>query len=300
MNEFFQHLINGLSLGGMYALLAVGYSLVFGVLRMVHFAHGDVYMVGALTGVMVTRALKLSDNPSLGSLMIVLTSAMAVCAVLGFLIERLAYRPLRNAPRIHLLITSIGVSMLIQFSAQLIAGPDPLFFPNLYSGETEFSFLSLKMTAMQAVVLGAALVLMLVLQFFVSHTRTGRSLQAVSFNHELASLMGISTNKAVSLTFMLSSALAGAAGVLIGQIYPKVEPFMGVMPGLKCFSAAVLGGMGSITGAVTGALLLGLSETFLVGYGSSTYRDALAFILLLGVLLFRPNGILSKATQEKV
>jgi branched-chain amino acid transport system permease protein len=227
---------------------------------------------------------------------------MAACAAAGFVIERLAYRPLRKSPRINLLITAVGVSLFLQYTGQLVFGSDPQFFPTgiIEIESANWTFGDLVIEPMQVVVMVLSLVLMLVLQYVIFRTRLGRAMRAVSFNHDLASLMGIPTNRIISATFMLGSALAGAAGVLVGLTYPKIEPLMGTMPGLKAFVAAVLGGIGNVTGAVLGAFTLGLAEEFLVGYWIPTYRDALAFGILILILLFKPSGILGVHRTEKV
>ena len=300
MVEFIQHLVNGLSLGSIYALIALGYTMVFGILQLINFAHGDVYMLGAFIGMYTSRLLHLDANPSIGALLIALGAAMLGCAVVGFLIEKIADRPLRKAPRINLLITAVGVSLFLEFSGQLLFGADPKFFPQIFQIEQQISWGELKINPLQIMVLFISVLLMVILQTIIYKTRVGRAMRAASFSHDLASLMGIPTDRVISLTFMLGSGLAGAAGVLVGLIYPKIEPLMGVMPGLKAFVAAVLGGIGNVTGAVVGALLLGLSETFLVGYGYPTFRDALAFALLILILLFKPTGLFGSKKTDKV
>jgi branched-chain amino acid transport system permease protein len=227
--------------------------------------------------------------------------AMVGCALMGFTIERLAYRPLRKSPRINVLITAVGVSLLLEFSGQLLFGSDPKFFPQIFHPEGgDWVIGDLRINPLQVVVLGIALFLMTVLQYVIFRTRLGRAMRAVSFNHDLASLMGIPTDRVISYTFMLGSSLAGAAGVLVGLIYPKIDPLMGVMPGLKSFVAAVLGGIGNVTGAVVGAITLGIAEEFLVGYWAPTYRDALAFAVLILILLFKPTGLFGVRRTEKV
>ncbi len=300
MTEFAQHLINGLSLGSIYALIALGYTMVFGILQLINFAHGDIYMLGAFIGMYVSRYFGLDKNPSLGALGVALFFAMLGCALVGFCIEKMAYRPLRKSPRINILITAVGVSLFLEFSGQLLFGADPKFFPQIYTPSGDWSIGDLKINPLQMIVLGISIALMLVLRFIIFKTRLGRAMRAVSFNHDYASLMGIHTDRVISSTFMLGSALAGAAGVLVGLVYPKIEPLMGVMPGLKAFVSAVLGGIGNVTGAAVGALTLGLAEEFLVGYWAPTYRDALAFGILILILLFKPTGLFGKATQEKV
>ncbi len=304
MLEFLQHLINGLSYGSIYALIALGYTLVFGILGLINFAHGDIYMLGAFIGFYTAKHFHFGTESSFLGLLITLAVAMVGTAMVGFCMERLAYRPLRHAPRINVLITAVGVSLFLQFSGQLLFGADPKFFPEIYtpSWQPKLDGLGgeLKVNALQGVVFIISIILMLALQWIVFKTRFGRAMRAVSFSHEVASLMGIPTNAVISITFMMGSALAGAAGVLVGLVYPKIDPLMGVMPGLKAFIAAVLGGIGNIPGAVVGSLILGLSEEFLVGYWSSSYRDALAFGLLILVLLIKPTGLFGSKSVEKL
>ncbi len=300
MIEFLQHVINGLSLGSIYALIALGYTMVFGILQLINFAHGDVYMLGAFVGYFGSRYFFPSGNSSFLALIAIILLSMSICAIIGLSIERIAYRPLRKSRRINALITAVGVSMFLEFSGQLFFGSDPKFFPQIYTPSVDWSIGALKINPIQVVVLTIALSLMVILQYVIYKTRIGRAMRAVSFNHDTAGLMGIPVDRVISLTFMLGSALAGAGGVLVGLVYPKIEPLMGVMPGLKCFVAAVLGGIGNVTGAVIGALFLGFAEEFLVGYWMSTYKDALAFFILILILLFKPNGLFPVQTTEKV
>ncbi|MFY9552905.1 MAG: branched-chain amino acid ABC transporter permease [Thermoanaerobaculia bacterium] len=298
MTTFLQQLVNGLSLGSIYALIALGYTMVYGVLRLINFAHGDVYMVGAYVGYYLSRKLR-GDEPSLVSAVLVMVGAMAVCAVLGMLIERLAYRPVRREARLTLLITAIGVSLFIENLAQLVFGPDPKFFPSL-APHADFIFGGVHLTSEQITVIAVSMLLMVLLRFFILKTRTGKAMRAVSFSLDGARLMGISTDRIIAITFAVGSALAAAAGVLIGMQIPKIDPLMGIMYGLKAFVAAVLGGIGSIPGAVLGGLLIGTSEVMVVGYLSSTYREAIAFGILILVLILRPQGLLGRVQKEKV
>jgi branched-chain amino acid transport system permease protein len=300
MLEFVQHIVNGLSLGSIYALIALGYTMVFGILQLINFAHGDVFMLGAFIGLYAARNFGFAENPSIFALLATLILAMVGCALVGFVIERAAYRPLRRSPRINLLITAVGVSLFLEFSGQLGFGSDPKFFPEIYRPQGDWNIGELSINPLQILVLIISLVLMAILQTIIFKTRIGRAMRAVSFNHDLASLMGIPTDRVISYTFMLGSALAGAAGVLVGLIYPKIEPLMGVMPGLKAFVAAVLGGIGNVTGAVVGAITLGLAEEFLVGYWAPTFRDALAFAVLILILLVKPTGLFGTRVTEKV
>jgi len=298
MTTFLQQLVNGLSLGSIYALIALGYTMVYGVLRLINFAHGDVYMLGAYTGYYLSRKLK-GDEPSLPSALLVMLGAMLTCALIGVVIERFAYRPVRRAARLTLLITAIGVSLFIENAAQLVFGPDPKFFPSL-APRADFRVGGVRLTSEQLTVIAVSFLLMVLLRFFILKTRTGKAMRAVSFNLDAAKLMGISTDRIIAITFALGSALAAAAGVLIGMQIPKIDPLMGILYGLKAFVAAVLGGIGNVPGAVIGGLLIGTSEVMVVGYLSSTFRDAIAFGILILVLLLRPQGILGRAQKEKV
>ena len=298
MTTFLQQLVNGVSLGSIYALIALGYTMVYGVLRLINFAHGDVYMLGAYTGYYLSRKLK-GAEPSLVSALLVMLGAMLACAIVGIIIERFAYRPVRRAARLTLLITAIGVSLFIENAAQLVFGPDPKFFPSL-APRADFLVGGVRLTSEQLTVIAVSFILMILLRFFILKTRTGKAMRAVSFNLDAAKLMGISTDGIIAVTFALGSALAAAGGVLIGMQIPKIDPLMGILYGLKAFVAAVLGGIGNVPGAVLGGLLIGTSEVMVVGYLSSTYRDAIAFGILILVLLLRPQGILGKVQKEKV
>src|SRR5512138_1263592 len=298
MTTFLQQLVNGISLGSIYALIALGYTMVYGVLRLINFAHGDVYMIGAYSGYYLSRKLK-GDEPSLLGALVVMLGAMLVCAILGIIIERFAYRPVRRAARLTLLITAIGVSLLIENGAQLVFGPDPKFFPSL-APRADFIVGGVRLTSEQLTVIALSFLLMVLLRFFILKTRTGKAMRAVSFNLDAAKLMGISTDRIIAITFALGSALAAAAGVLIGMQIPKIDPLMGINYGLKAFIAALLAGIGNLQGAVLGGLLLGTSEVMVVGYLSSTYRDAIAFGILILVLILRPQGLLGRVQKEKV
>ena len=297
MAEFLQQLINGLSLGAVYALIALGYTMVYGVLRFINFAHSDVFMIGAFAGYYLSRIFPTHSVP--GGLA-VLAGAMVICAALGIVIERLAYRPLRSRSKLTVLITAIGVSLLLENAGQFIFSANPKPFPPLFP-EVQFRLSSeLSIPSNQVIVLVAALGLMVALQFIVFRTRIGTAMRAVSFNPQAAALMGINNDVVISFTFGLGSALAAAGGILYSLNYPAIDPLMGIMPGLKAFVAAVLGGIGNIPGAALGGLLLGTIETFINGSRFSTYRDAIAFTLLILILLFRPAGLLGKAQVEKV
>jgi len=295
-----QQLVNGIAWGGIYALIALGYTMVYGVLKLINFAHGEVYMVGAMTGYYAAHHFGLADVPSLGGLVLTLGCSMTVCALLAAVIERVAYRPLRNAPRLAPLITAIGVSLLLQNLGQLVFGADPKFFPTLIASHNVLEMGGVSISNVQLTVLGTALVLMAGLQLVVMRTRFGRAIRAVSFDVPAAALMGVPVDRVILGTFMLGAVLAAAAGVLVGLTNPKIEPLMGVLPGLKAFVAAVLGGIGNIPGAMVGGVLLGVIETLVSGYLSSTYRDAIAFVLLIVILLYKPTGLFGVSQTEKV
>ncbi len=300
MNEFIQHTINGLALGSIYALVALGYTMVFGVLQLINFAHGDIFMVGSFVGLYFIRWFMPNVEPSLLTTIIVILVAMVGSATVGVIIEKFAYRPLRKAPRINILITAIGVSLLLEYGGQLIFGASPQFFPDILPRKQIDLGGAIYLDSNQVTIFLVSFVLMLVLQFLVFKTQFGRAMRAISHSLETANLIGINVNKVILITFIIGSSLAGAAGVLYGVAYPKIDPLLGLLPGLKAFIAAVLGGIGNVTGAVIGAILLGLSETYVAGYISSTYRDALAFLILILVLLLRPAGLLGTKKIEKV
>ena len=303
--EFLQQFANALTQGSIYALIALGYTMVYGVLRLINFAHGDVYMLGAFIGLFVSRAtgaLAASDNDlpvPIWATVAVFVGAMLGSALIGMLIERFAYRPLRSAPRLTALITAIGVSLLIEYGAQLGFSPDPQGFPTLIPEKNLINTSGFTLSWIQIFIVGSALVLMLALQILVNKTRVGRAMRAVSLDRAAASLMGIPTDKIIAFTFALGSALA-AAGVLNSIYQPSIDPLMGINVGLRAFVAAVLGGIGNIPGAVLGGLLMGFAETATVAVGLSQYRDAVAFGILILVLIVRPAGLLGRAVAEKV
>jgi branched-chain amino acid transport system permease protein len=304
MTDFLQHLIDGLSLGAVYALIALGYALVYGVLRFINFAHGEIFMVGAYAGALVGERLGASiPGGAWSTVTITLVAAMAVAALLGVLIERLAYRPLRDRPKINVLITAIGVSLLLQNLVQVGFGATPRAFPDLLASvETRsFEIGGVFITLEQMLAGIATPVLLAGLWYAVQRTRTGLALRALAQNRQAAALMGVDENRVIAFTFALGSALAAAGGVLYAMSYQKVEPYMGLMPGVKAFVAAVIGGIGSLTGAVLGGLILGLAEIFASANETlSGYRDGIAFALLILLLLFRPSGLLGKTDREKV
>lgn len=306
MDQFIQQLLNGLFLGAIYALIALGYTMVYGVLRFINFAHGDIFMLGAFSGLYVHRALEssLSGLPWGLTLVIVLLVSMFICAALGILIETLAYRPLRDKPRLNVLITAIGVSLFLEYTAQYFFGATQQSFPTLIPRDN-LGTGGLIVTTTQAIVLVTSVTLLLTLRFIVMRTRMGLAMRAVSLNPTACSLMGVNNSVIISFTFGLGSALAAAGGILYASLYPSIEPFMGVLPGLKAFVAAVLGGIGNIPGAALGSLIIGVTETLVAGYSEqfgipSGYRDGVAFLILILILIFKPSGLLGKTEREKV
>jgi branched-chain amino acid transport system permease protein len=353
METFLQQIINGISQGSAYALIALGYTMVYGVLRLINFAHSDVYMFGAFMGYYLANSewMRANLGTSAPSAVLILLGAMALSAGLGVLIERFAYRPGRSRSRfalafwfgivgaafgqlrsgtlaslmlgataglalglvlerlgirpakqnsrLALLIIAIGVSLFLENGGQQVFGADPKFFPQIIPTRL-LDVGPIKIDSQKLIVLAVAVVLMVLLNIVVNYTKTGKAMRAVSFNLDAAKLMGINTDRIISFTFALGSALAAAGGILVSLLYPKIDPLMGIMPGLKAFVAAVLGGIGNITGAMLGGLILGMAEVMAVGYGQSTYRDAIAFIILVLILLLKPTGIMGKGISEKV
>ncbi|MGE5552742.1 MAG: branched-chain amino acid ABC transporter permease [Betaproteobacteria bacterium] len=287
-----QQVFNGFSLGSIYALIALGYTMVYGIIKLINFAHGDIFMVGAFAGYFATGVYKLPFLPAL-------VLAMAVAAVTGVLIEFLAYRPIRKAGRIAALITAIGVSFLLENAGLLILKPDPRAFPEVIPLHV-YDVGGIIVNNRQILILVVTVALMLLLQWVVRYTKIGKAMRAVASDQEAAYLMGIDVNGVISATFAIGSALAAAAGVLVGIFYNRIDPLMGVMPGLKAFVAAVLGGIGIIPGAMLGGFVMGIVEVLVVAFVSSSWKDAAAFVVLIFILLVRPAGLLGKNVGEKV
>jgi branched-chain amino acid transport system permease protein len=299
VETFLQQLINGLSLGAIYGLIALGYTMVYGVLRLINFAHGDIYMLGAFVGYYLATALNLDASPSLLGAIVVTLGAMVGCALVGIIIERFAYRPVRQHSRLTSLITAIGVSLLLEYGGQVVFGATPRFFPQMIRAEI-YSIGGVQITNQSLLIIVVAIVMMFGLEFIVHRTRIGTAMRATSFNLPVAKLMGINTDFVIAFTFALGSALAAVGGVMVALAIPRIEPLMGLMTGLKAFVAAVLGGIGNVPGAMLGGVLIGLMETWLSATAYSTYRDAAAFAVLILILLFRPTGLLGSTAVEKV
>ena len=291
---FLSYLINGISLGSVYAIIALGYTMVYGIAKMLNFAHGDVIMIGAYISFCVTQYMGL---PAILSVL----AAMFVCTILGIVIERMAYKPLRNAPKLAVLITAIGVSYFLQNAALLIWGSNPKSFSSVVNlGAIRLFDGQLLISDEAIVTVLACVVIMVVLTLFTSRTKMGKAMRAVSEDKGAAQLMGVDVNQTISVTFAIGSALAAIAGVLLCSSYPVLQPTTGSMPGIKAFTAAVFGGIGSIPGAMLGGILLGLIEIFGKAYISTELGDAIVFLILIVMLLVKPTGLLGKKISEKV
>ena len=287
-------MINGVSLGSIYALIALGYTMVYGIISLINFAHGEIYMIGAYIGYALTTFFGMSFFPAI-------IISMVGCSILGMIIEKVAYKPLRNSTRIAALITAIAVSLFLQYGMMYFVKAETRTFPNVLPNDSVNLFGSSVVLDMRNIyIVLVTIVLMMVLQYVIRRTKVGKAMRAVSLDKDAAQLMGIDINRTISYTFAIGSALAGAAGVLVGVYYNSINPLMGAGPGLKAFVAAVIGGIGIIPGAVFGGFFLGIVETLVSAFGGSLYRDAVAFAILIIVLLIKPNGLLGKNIREKV
>lgn len=293
MQLLVQQLVNGLAVGSIYALIALGYTMVYGTIKLINFAHGDVYMMGAFIGYFAVMVLKMN-------VFLALLLAMVVCAVLGVVIERVAYKPLRNSTRVAALITAIGVSYLLENAMSYFFGAESRPFPSDFGTETFTLFGDVSVNGKQILIFGVTVVLMALLQFIVRYTKMGKAMRAVAVDEQAAQLMGIDVDGVISFTFALGSALAGIAGVLVGVYYNTISTTMGITVGLKAFVAAVLGGIGSIPGAMVGGYLIGLLETMVSFFGYSPYRDGVVYFLLFIILIVLPAGLFGKNVREKV
>jgi branched-chain amino acid transport system permease protein len=287
-----QQIVNGITLGATYALIALGYTMVYGIIQLINFAHGEVYMIGAFTGLLLVVYYKVN-------FFLAMLGAVAVCVPLAVLMEKIAYRPLRGSTRLATMISALGVSLFLQTLVTLIMGPNPQGFPEIVK-DSIYTVGSVKFSLVQVLILVISSLLMVGLHLTVKYTKIGKAMRATAESYETANLMGININRIISFTFAIGAALAGAGGVLVGMYFNSVHPLMGVIVGLKCFCAAVLGGIGSIPGAMLGGVFLGVAEVMGVAAGFGTYRDAIAFALLILVLLVKPTGILGRPIQRKV
>ena len=293
MLNFIQQLINGLSLGAIYALIALGYTMVYGIIKLINFAHGDIMMVGAYVGFFSITLLG-------ANIWVAMIFSMLTCAVLGVIIEKVAYKPLRNSTRIAALITAIGMSFFLEYITVFLLGATQRVYPAEAFPTNTYHIGGLLISNKDIFIFVSAIVLMLFLQFFIKKTRIGKAMRAVSLDQDAASLMGINVNNIISITFAIGSALAAAAGVMYGVFYGTINPLMGMVPGIKAFVAAVLGGIGIVPGAMVGGFLLGVLETMVCGYGSSLFRDAVAYGVLILILLIKPTGLFGEKTGEKI
>jgi branched-chain amino acid transport system permease protein len=294
LEQLLQQIINGISLGSIYALIALGYTMVYGIIKLINFAHSDVYMIGAYVGYFCMTTFHMGFIPSL-------LISMIICTFLGVIIEKVAYKPLRDATRIAVLITAIGVSLFLEYGTMFFVKANVRSYPPMTGLMADtFKVGNLVITMQQILIVVITIILMVLLQFIVKKTRIGKAMRAVSLDKDAAELMGINVNTTISFTFALGSALAGAAGILVGIYYNSINPLMGTLPGLKAFVAAVFGGIGIIPGAMIGGYLIGIIEVFVSGYGVSMYRDAVVFAILILILIVKPNGLLGKNGREKV
>jgi len=298
----FQQILNGLTLGGVYALIALGYTMVYGILELINFAHGEIYMLGAYLGIIFFGFFTAIGLTSFSlPLALLLTFALAVifCSAYGFTMEKIAYRPLRNAPRLSPLISAIGMSLFLQNYVMLTQGATDKVFPHLF-GAAGFSIFNARLTYLQTVIIVVSFLLMISLHLFIKRTKMGKAMRAVAQDKLMASLLGIDVDSVISMTFVIGSGLAAIAGIMIALYYGLVNYSIGYVAGIKAFTAAVLGGIGSIPGAMFGGIFLGFVESMGGSYISNEYKDAYAFIVLIVVLLIRPSGILGKSAEEKV
>lgn len=292
LQEALQQVVNGLSLGSVYALIALGYTMVYGIVKLINFAHGDVMMVGAYVGWVATSVFHMSFIPAL-------LIAMVACALLGVIIERIAYKPLRNATRVAALITAIGVSLFLEYGNMVVATAQVRSYPPVLPSTT-YNIGGVVFQYGDIVMFMTTIILMVGLTYIIHYTKIGKAMRATSFDKEAALMMGVNVNSTISATFAIGSALAAAAGVLYGAYFNTIDPLMGIIPGLKAFIAAVLGGIGIIPGAAVGGFVLGLIEAIVSGLGASTWRDAVAFVILILVLIIKPSGLFGKNIREKV
>jgi branched-chain amino acid transport system permease protein len=289
---FMQQLINGLSLGSIYALLALGYTMIYGIIKIIHFAHGDVYMLGAFFGYYTINVWHFN-------FIMALFGSMIFCALVGMLIEFVAYRPLRHSSRIAVLITAIGVSYFLENGMSVLFSGDTRDFPQVIK-QVNYEWFGIRVTNIQLLIFATTIILMIVLQLIVKKTKMGRAMRAAAADPVAAELMGININGTISFVFAIGSAMAGAAGVLIGLYYNSIEPTMGLTPGIKAFVAAVVGGVGSIPGAAVGAVIIGCLESLMQAIGFSAFKDAAVYVVLIIVLLFLPAGLFGNKQPEKV
>ncbi|MCA1743176.1 MAG: branched-chain amino acid ABC transporter permease [Desulfonatronovibrio sp.] len=301
MEFFFEQLINGLAVGGIYALIALGYTMVYGVMRLINFAHGDLFTIGSYLGLTVLASVAVTDYLGpFGGVIVLIIMVMAMVGIVGVILERVAYRPVRQADRLSAVVSALGASIFLSNMVMLIWGPRFRVYPNDILPRINLNILGLEVPLLRILVLVTSIVLMGILYFFVQKTKTGTAIRAVAIDHGAARLMGINVNRIISLVFLIGPALGGAAGVMVGLYYGQVNFTMGWSYGLKAFIAAVLGGIGNIPGAMVGGLLLGVIEAMGAAFISTAWKDGIAFIVLILILIFRPTGILGERVADKV
>ncbi len=302
LSVFLQQLVNGLTLGSVYALIALGYTMVYGIIELINFAHGEIYMIGAYLGLVflaLATGVGLTEASLPLTMVVVFAGAMLVCAMYGFTLEKVAYKPLRHSPRLAPLISALGMSIFLQSFVFLAQGARPKVFPHYFSG-IGFTVGGVRITFIQVFIFLCSILLMIALNYFVRQTKLGTAMRATAQDRRMAALVGIDVDRIISTTFVVGSVLAAVAGVMVAMYYGFVDYFIGFQAGIKAFTAAVLGGIGNIPGAMLGGMLLGLIEAFGAGYISSEYKDVFAFSILVLVLIFRPAGLLGEQTPPKV
>jgi len=301
MEEFLQQLTNGLAVGGIYALIALGYTMVYGVLRLINFAHGDLFTLGAYLGFTLLLSVGLSGILAGFALVLLLVAlVMGLIAIVGYLLERVAYRPLRQSNRLAAVVSALGASIFFQNAMMLVYGARPQVFPSGLLPQISVALFGVEIPLVRFLLFGASLVLMCLLYWFIHKTRTGAAVRAVAIDQDAAKLMGIDVNYVISLVFLIGPALGGAAGVMVGLYYGQISYDMGLSYGLKAFIAAILGGIGNIPGAMVGGILLGVIEAMGAAYISIAWKDAIAFLVLIAILIFRPTGLLGERVADKI
>lgn len=299
---FFQQVVNGLTLGGVYALIALGYTMVYGILQLINFAHGEIYMIGAYMGIIFLAffsAAGITEQSLTLSLLLTFALTISFTSAYGYTVEKIAYKPLRGAKRLSPLISAIGMSIFLQNYVMLTQGATDKVFPDIV-GLSGIEFSGVKITSIQLFIIAISSVIMISLHLFVKRTKTGRAMRATAQDKTMASLVGVNIDRVISVTFVIGSALAAVAGIMVAMYYGLVNYFIGYTAGIKAFTAAVLGGIGSIPGAMVGGLILGIVESLGSSYISSEYKDAYAFVLLIVILLFKPEGLFGSSGEEKV
>ncbi|MBQ9406207.1 MAG: branched-chain amino acid ABC transporter permease [Desulfovibrio sp.] len=301
MEQFFQQLLNGLAVGGIYALIALGYTMVYGVMKLINFAHGDIFTIGAYLGLTLLVSCNIAAVlPPTAAVLVIFLMVALLAALVGYLLERVAYRPLRNAGRLSAVVSALGASIFLQNGVMLIYGARFYVYPDFLRPDFTVHLLGLAVPGVRLLIIFASVVLMVALSAFIQRTRTGAAIRAVAVDPGAAQLMGINVDRIISLVFLIGPGLGGAAGLMVGIYYGQIDFTMGWSYGLKALTAAILGGIGNIPGAMLGGLMLGIIEALAAGYVSMAWKDAIAFLVLIFILIIRPTGILGERTAEKL